>query len=481
MNVDGDQAERTGYGLRHAVILATQIALAAALFGLLLVSAERHNRRFDLTPSQAYVLSPGATRVAQGVQVPLRILAFYNSQDSDQRRQMDDILTLFADATPKLSYRLVDLDRSPALAKRYGVRSFGSGIMEIDGGEVRELRAIDEEEITNAILKLTRHKVRNLCFVTAHGERSPQDTDERRGYSLVGKAVEKEHFEVVTLDAVPIEDLAQKCTVIVLAGPKRELLDGEADSLTRFLQDGGRVLLLLDSDAAPSSIALARRHGVAVGDDVIVDERNRLYGADSYMARVPIFAKELFGSNLDTAAVFPVARSVEPAAETPAGLAVLRIALSTDESYARVGATAPPDEEVHFRPEVDHPGPLTVGVLVASRESAPIPLDDTGTIDDSRRGFGQMIVLGDADFASNLYLNVLGNKDLVLSCLGALAEDADLISVRRKSLPASSLSPIYLTADQGRTIFWIAVVILPGTFALLGILITWRRRYKAST
>ncbi len=481
MNGGNDQAKRTGYGLRHAFILATQVSLAAALFALLLVSAERHNRRFDLTPTQAYVLSAGATRVAKGVQAPIRIIAFYNSQDSDQRRQMEDVLSLFTDATPNLSYRLVDLDRSPALAKRYGVGSFGSGVMEIDSGEFRQLRAIDEEEITNGILKLTRHKARNLCFFTAHGERSPQDTDERRGYSQFGKAVEKEHFEVITLDAVPLRGLAQRCNVVVLADPKRELLEGEADSLTRFLQEGGRVLLLLDSDAAASAIELARRHGVDVGDDVVVDERNRLYGADSYMARVPLFAKELFGNNLDTAAVFPLARTIAPAAETPPGLTVLRIALSTNESYARAGSTAPPEEEAHFRPEVDHPGPLTVGVLVTSRESAPVALDDAGKIDDSQHGFGQMIVLGDADFPSNLYLNVLGNKDLILSCLGALAEDADLISVRRKTLPASSLSPLYLTAEQGRTIFWVAVVILPGTFALLGILITWRRRYKAST
>jgi len=465
--------------LRHSLLLTVQVLLAGALFALLLVLSERHNRRFDLTPNQAYQLSEGAVRVAQGSKIPIRLIAFYNGQDSDQRRRMQDLLELFTRAAPNLSYRLADLDRSPALAQRYGIGSYGSGIVEIDSGEFRELRAIDEEEITNGLLKLTRRGVRRLCFVTAHGERSPQDTDERHGYSVVAKAVETEYFEVATLDAIPVSGLRDRCSIVVIANPRRDFLEGEGDRLTAYLEDGGRVLLMLDSDAAPSAIELARRHGVDVGDNLIVDERNRLYGADSYMARVPIFSKELFGSNLDTASVFPLARTVSPAAQTPDGLTVLRIALTTDESYARVGSTQPPDEEAHFRPQVDTPGPLTVGVLVAGTDSAPLPIDDTGTSPAASR-FGQMIVFGDADFASNLYLNVLGNRDLLLSCLGALAEDPDLISVRRKSLPPSSLSAIYLTADQGKTIFWVAVVILPGFFALLGILITWRRRYKAS-
>jgi len=94
---------------------------------------------------------------------------------------------------------------------------------------------------------------------------------------------------------------------------------------------------------------------------------------------------------------------------------------------------------------------------------------------------GRMIVFGDSDFASNLYLNLLGNKDLFMSSVGVLAEDEELVAVRRKGLPRSSLSPISLTARQGRAIFWIAVVVEPAAFAALGILVTFVRRRRAST
>jgi hypothetical protein len=61
-----------------------------------------------------------------------------------------------------------------------------------------------------------------------------------------------------------------------------------------------------------------------------------------------------------------------------------------------------------------------------------------------------------------------------------LAEDEELIAVRRKGLPRSSLSPVYLTERQGRMIFWSAVILQPVGFAFLGLLITWRRRRHAS-
>jgi len=98
--------------------------------------------------------------------------------------------------------------------------------------------------------------------------------------------------------------------------------------------------------------------------------------------------------------------------------------------------------------------------------------------DQAAARMGRMIVFGDSDFASNLYLNLLGNKDLFMSSIAVLTEDPALIAVRRKGLPRSSLSPVSLTADQGRIIFWAGVIGIPASFLLLGVITTWRRRRR---
>jgi ABC-type uncharacterized transport system involved in gliding motility auxiliary subunit len=453
---------------RHGILLGVQIAMAAVLCGLLLVVADSHNRRFDLTPTQSFVLSDEAQRVAQGLRVPIRITAFYNAQESQQRRQMEDVLQLFRDASPQITYRLLDLDRSPALAKKYNVSSFNTGVMETDG-TVRELRIIDEEEITNGLLRLTRPSARVLCFVTGHGEHNPNDSNDRSGYSDVGKALEKDHFEIRTLDTIPHTGVPPECMVVILAGPTQDLLTGEAEQLSRYLDGGGRVLLMVDPNAPPSIVQLLARYNVKAGNNIVVDERNRFYGADSFMPRVPIFDEGTFRKTLDTAAVFSLARTLSPIDEERSEPRVLLLALTSNESWAYADGGVIPEGGVKFRREVDQPGPLPVAVMVALHAA-----------EMSAAEGGRMIVFGDSDFASNLYLNLLGNKDLVMSTMGVLAEDEELIAVRRKGLPRSSFSPVSLTERQGRVIFWNAVVGQPVGFAVLGLLITWRRRRRAS-
>lgn len=459
---------------RHWVRLAIQVALAATLCGLITIWAERHNRRFDLTPTQSYVLSDAAATVAGGLKGPVRIIAFYNSQEPGQRRQMLDVLELFAAASPQITYRLADLDRSPALANKYGVSNFNSGVAE-SGNSVRLLRSIDEEEITGALLRLTRPETRTLCFVTGHGERQPQDISDRTGYSEVGKALQRESFEIRSIEFVAPEGGLGDCTVLIIAGPQRDFLDGEAVEIERYLDAGGRVMLLVEPQAPASVIDFLARNGVRAGNDLVVDERNRFYGADSFMPRVPIFDEGTFRKNLDTAAVFALARTMTPLDEAREGYRALLLAMTSPESYARIDGERISDEPVKFRRDVDKPGPLPVGVVVTGQpptggpESPPLPLSTRG----------QMIVFGDADFPSNLYLNLLGNKDLFMSSIGVLAEDPELVAVRRKGLPRSSLSPVSLTAEQGRLIFWVAVIVLPGICATLGTLITWRRQRRA--
>jgi ABC-type uncharacterized transport system involved in gliding motility auxiliary subunit len=465
---------------RHVSLLVVQIALAATLCGLLLVWSERHNRRFDLTPTQSFVLSDAARKIAGSIESPLRITAFYNSQSHGQRRQMEDLLQLFSNASSRITYRLVDLDRSPALAKRFGISSFNTGVVELDGA-VRELKSIDEEEITNALLALTRAGTRTLCFVTGHGEHSPLDSSDRTGYSDVAKALERENFAIRVLELIPVAGIPSDCTVVILPGPSQDLLPGEADRLAEYVDGGGRVLLMVDPDAPASVLALLERYGVHAGNDLVVDERNRLYGTDSFMPRVPIFDKDTFRNTLDTAAVFALARTVAPTDAPDSLYAVLLLALTGPDSWARVNGDKPPDGEVQFRRDTDQPGPLPVAVLVTDKRAvsaSTVQPEADRASDGPRRG--QMIVFGDSDFASNLYLNLLGNKDLFMSSVAVLAEDPELVVVRRKGLPRSSLSPVSLTTDQGRLIFWFAVVVAPATCALLGIFVTWRRQRRSS-
>jgi hypothetical protein len=65
-----------------------------------------------------------------------------------------------------------------------------------------------------------------------------------------------------------------------------------------------------------------------------------------------------------------------------------------------------------------------------------------------------------------------------MSSVAVLAEDPASIAVRRKRLPRGTISPISLTAEQGRSIFWIAVVVQPLLFVAVGGLVLLERRRR---
>lgn len=454
---------------RGTLQLTVQVALSLALFVVLQFLATRHNVRFDLTPTQSFVLSQQARQVAAKCDKPVQITVFYSSQESGQRRQFLDLLEQFRAASSMISFRLLDLDRSPGLAKKYGITSYKMGVLEV-GDRVVTLRSVDEGEITNALLVLSQNQPRTLCFVTGHGERSPTSNDERSGYSEVGKALERENFTITTLSIIPRDGVPAPCTVVVLAGPSHDFLPGEADALTRYFRNGGKVLLMVDPDAPPSVLAFLRGLGAEAGNNLIVDESNRFVGADSFMPQVLRFRTELFRDTMDAPAVLSLARTVRPLEETPAGLRAVSIATTSPDSWARVGGGPVPADDVRFRRNLDEPGPLSVAVSITHEPSA------SGA--DSPPG-GHLIALGDSDFATNFYLNLLGNKDFFMSTIAVLAENPQLVAARRKGLPRGTISPISLTAWQGRVIFWVAVVAQPAAFVLVGagvVLMRLRRR-----
>ncbi|MEO8604856.1 MAG: GldG family protein [bacterium] len=448
--------------LRGWLALGAQVLLAIGLFFALQMLAERHNERVDLTPAKTFELSASARQVAAGFDKPVQITVFYNSQTSDARRDMNDLLEQFRGAAPNLTYRMFDLDRSPAAAAKYGVASYNSGVLEVGDDRLR-LRSVDEAEITASLLSLSRASTRLVCFVTGHGERSADDTDERSGYSGLAKALTQERYGVQMLITLPRDGVPAACTVLVLAGPSKDFAAGESEALLAFLRGGGRVLMLVDPDAPPTVVDFLRQAGVDARHELIVDEQNRLVGADSFMPQVVRFRGETFHNSLTAPAVLSLARPVGPTEQRADGVQVTSIAATSPDSWAMVGVSEAPEGEVRFRRELDQPGPLSVGVLASFAPATP----------DAPAG--QLLVFGDSDFATNFYLDLLGNRDLILSAVAVLAEDPALIAVRRKSQPGGTLSPLALTDAQSQTIFLAAVVAMPLLSLVIGAAVGLRR------
>jgi hypothetical protein len=78
------------------------------------------------------------------------------------------------------------------LAKRYGVEAYGTIVLG-DQGQVEKVLDVEEEKLTNALVKVTREGRRAVYVVQGHGEHELTNT-ERPGFSEAA-AMEKANYE----------------------------------------------------------------------------------------------------------------------------------------------------------------------------------------------------------------------------------------------------------------------------------------------
>ena len=100
-----------------------------------------------------------------------------------------------------------------------------------------------------------------------------------------------------------------------------------------------------------------------------------------------------------------------------------------------------------------------------------MPLAAEGRL-DSGNPF-RLVVFGDADFASNSFFPYLANADMLLGSISWLIREERAPVMKP---PVEVLPTVALTGSQVRGIFVITVLALPGSVALLGGLVWWRRR-----
>src|SRR5207244_7465758 len=107
------------------------------------------------------------------------------------------------------------------------------------------LTGTEEQDITNAIIKVTRDAVKTVCFVEGHSEKSLA-SGEQDGLQGGDKALKSEGYQTKTVNLVSSGEVPSDCSVLVDAGPKQALFPQEAGFISKYLDGGGRALLLLE-------------------------------------------------------------------------------------------------------------------------------------------------------------------------------------------------------------------------------------------
>jgi len=183
-----------GFFFKRSSKLGTNTTiLALAVLAILAVVnffGFRHHKRFDLTSEKLYTLSDQTRKIVSGLQKDVTVIRFDKKSDP----ALDDIMVEYKDLSPHLKYQTVDPQARPEIAKEYGATRMGDVFIAAGPRKERVTAGMgngyDEQELTSAILKVSRDHLKTICFTQGHGEKDVTD-DSANGYTLVDRELKK--------------------------------------------------------------------------------------------------------------------------------------------------------------------------------------------------------------------------------------------------------------------------------------------------
>ena len=478
-----------GRGSRFGAWLATALLTVGAIAVTIAanVALYRHDVHLDVSREGRNTPPRQFTAVIEHLRGPLSLTYFYNSGDGNALIARD-LITIVARAHPLFTFRAIDLDKEPGLARDAGVHAYNTAIFQAGDRQVMVENNADVVRLAYAAQRVLKERVETVCFITGHGE-TFRPTPPHFHYShvetlqghdapgagdiLVGEPADLDRLQLAlneigydTRGIVPasLSAIPPDCAVVADIGPRNAFAAGEADLLVDYLSHGGHLLLLLDPvfPVGPDLDAkLLGPLGLKAESALVIDPLNH-FRTDPDKVAVPYYPRHPITERL-ALTVFPQTRPIH-VAKPPAGVALSILAASSEDSFSR---------------------PVPAGVTeLAAVETAPPEGEDRGVralavaVDGVWPGTAsgkrfRLVLAGTSKFATNEYFPYVSDGELSVAMLRWLAADETMPTVEPQTY---SLSEVVLTSRQMRDVFLALEVLLPLSTLMCGVLVWWRRR-----
>jgi ABC-type uncharacterized transport system involved in gliding motility auxiliary subunit len=484
---------------RRVLVKAGTLSAGVLLFAALLVIVNylgwKYHHRFDWTASSLYTLSDKSENVIKKLKRDVEFVVFV-SPENQLYEPVKELLAQYDAASQRVSVRIVDAEKKPVeaqqLVQQYGISS--AGVVVVSGKDRRVIDVADlaemdysgmqmgqppqmtgfkgEQLFTGALLQLDEGRKPKVLFTTGHGEHSLDDRDVH-GFASIQDLLGPDNFQLEEWASLGKSEVPPGTDLVVIAGPTNAFLKPELDALTVYLNNGGRILAMVDptlGQANGSGIVATgltdwlAGYGVKLDDDIVVDPPNVLptYSAQVFFANEygdQAITKPLAQSRLPV--LFNMARSVGKAAAAGSGLQVTELLHTSAEGWGENNLV---QLEKVGKDGADVQGPVPLGVAVERRT-------DQNTAKKSR-----LVVFGDSDFATNqLVQGNPANAVLLSNSLNWLAERESLITLPPKKTEQVRLT---LTSGERQALYALVCALLPGLAVVCGALVYVRRRRR---
>ena len=459
--------------LAGAYTAAVLVALAA-----LAVFSARRSGRLDVTHDRRHSLQPATLALLESMPEgaePVDMLAITSAivaggRADEAEAQVGPLLQVFARSSGRVRARVLLAEHEPALVDQLAIDHVPVVLLSWQpptppGGAKpprRERRTLvaTEAGIASALRELIEDRKRIAYLLVGHGELR-QGEQGPASAALMATTLQGLNFETRELALVGAGDVPQDADLLVVAGPQSGLLKEELAAFDRYMDRGGRFLVLDGPTRDPDDLLLlhawlSAQWNLGPADGVVADFDVPL-GADPRVLLVlPKAEDHPIASGLQRLVQLPLTRSIRYLDRALPGVTCTAVLRSGPQSWLETNLE---DRVPKYDEGEDLRGPLAIAWAATRRR--------TGDPAEAR-----LVVFGTRMAFADQHLAIGANMDLLRNTVDwATGREAD-IAARQ----GGSEDGTVVVADRQGRIIITSMLVVPAIVSLTGVAMWWRRR-----
>ena len=457
-----------GYSVAVSLIVIVIVLLTNLAVGKLPSSVTQK----DLSNSNLFTLSEQTTALGESLAEPVTI--YWIVTEASEDSYLTQLLPLYEELNPNLSVEKIDPVIYPNFAAQFTDETIEQNSL-IVVSESRScyvshsslylydytsyytngtynVQFAGETEITRALDYVTTQDLSKVYIVTGHGEVSLPSTF---AAGLRTLNLETEALNLQNVSAVP-----EDADCLLICNPAADLTAAEKDVLMDYLQNGGSLMLLTDSETEGSwtnLMAVTGQYGLSGQKGIVVegDSSHCLANYPHYIMPVMephAITTPILEANL--AVITPYAGTIT-IGSVPDGVTVSSLLRTSDDAFAKgEGMMASTMEQEAG--DVDGPFTLAVAVKEETSGAQMVWCSSTMLLDEE----------------TNL-ISSGANLDFFLNAMAWMCGHESAISIHPKQLDTNTLM---LTADVAAKLSLLLCIAVPAVFLIAGMIVSVRRR-----
>lgn len=467
-------------GSRESTNATIFALLVLGIVVLVNIIGARHHYRYDFTQNKQYSLSEQTLKILRSLDKPVQITAFlspdyYGTYEIRSRLREYDI------ASPKTIVTIYDPKTNLDKVKEFEVRYDGTIIIQC-GDKKEEVTGGSEEQLTSAILAVTKGEKTKVYFLSGHGERR-LDTMAEDSIADIKENLQNQQYDVKELVLLQQKEpqVPADCSALCIIGPMQPLAAKEIAAINKYLDQGGELFVALEVPPAPDLHEILGRFGIKVLNGVVLDPVSNLWGNMGVPMVVNPEPHDITAGQQSF--FFPGARAFELESEEPTepmypgspppqprkkGIELL---MSSESAWL----------DTNFKPGVqpkkdpgEKSGPLCLAVAVDQKKSEPqMPPGMEPPVEEQQGKGPRIVVVGDSDFLTQAVRDISPvGIVFALKSIAWLTKDEKLVSIPPKEPTDRRL---VLSGAQLKLVI-ILVFLLPVLVLVAGVTVWVMRR-----